>query len=316
MHLFFDLYMLVDVTTHNKVYNTVGPQAQWFAHRWGRRDYPELHLNPDFIPEHEIYHLTCFYGDTAEWKYLDNFLCTTQGTVFIDTYGMFSTSTIELLKESRLGFIKIPVDGWTKTMGSVHLHQQLEKVAHTMYMLPEKVIVEYSLYEHNMCDLPEFEKFCKSNQITYSIVPGVLNDDGMSCIVSEYAEWLYDVFPAPEILNYTKDITLYKSALGAERLKTYLKEVEGRSILNQPLLPNLSTVAIPQSIKNKFNTNQGKFISVTGHAFDCVELGQMFSMLLCTDWKFSPTEVKNLDDYKLSILYAASVLNAMDLPEL
>jgi hypothetical protein len=299
--------MIIDATTHSKVYNTVGPQAQWFAHRWGRRDYPDLHLDPSQIPDNDVYHLACFYGDTAEWKHLDDFLCTTDATVFIDTYGMFSTSTVELLQQSRIGFIKIHVDGWDRTMGKVHLNQDIQKVKHTMYMLSDKVQMEYYLYEHNMCDVPAFEQFCKDNDVQYNIQSGALNDDGMSCIVDENAEWLYDIFPASETLKSDHEPALYKSTLGSERLKTYLREPDGRGILNKPMLPNMSTVTVPQSIKKKFQSG-GEFVAVTGHAFDSVELGQMFSMLLCSDWKFNALDLKNIDDYRLSILYAASVL--------
>ena len=43
----------IDLTTKNTVYNTLGPQAQWVQHRFGKRDYPDIELDTntafDFI---------------------------------------------------------------------------------------------------------------------------------------------------------------------------------------------------------------------------------------------------------------------------
>ena len=303
--------MILDVTTHSSVYNTVGPQAQWYAHRWGKRDYPELHLDPAKIPPNNLYHLACFYGDTAEWKYLDDFLCKTVATIFIDSYGMFKSSTLELLQQCNIGFIKIPVDGWDTAMGKVHLGQDIESVKHSAYLLANKnVQLEYHLYQHNQEDVFEFKKFCKENNIPHTIVPGILNDDGISCIISENSKWLYDVYPA---VDNSKHIALNKTTLGAQRLKTYIKAPQGRSILHKPNIPNLSMIDIPEDLKQRYAPSSETFIASSGHCFNNVELGQMFCMLMCSDWQFSVLDIKNMDDYKLSIVYAGSLLTSMDL---
>ena len=39
----------VDLTTKNTVYNTLGPQAQWIQHRFGRRDYPDIELDAELV---------------------------------------------------------------------------------------------------------------------------------------------------------------------------------------------------------------------------------------------------------------------------
>lgn len=304
--------MILDVTTKNRVYNTVGPQAQWYRHRWGKRDYPDLDLRLSDIPDNPIYHLTCMYGDPADWKHIDKFLKVTDRTLFIDSYGMFKKSTLQLLTESSLGFINIRVDGWNNTMGKVFLGQKLNSVKKSISALNSKVKLEYRLYRHNLSDLTEFKEFCDNSDIEYSVLPGELTDDGLSCIVSPVGEWLYDIHSASEELQlgYAPE-QLHKTALGAERLKTYISDPLGRRITEYPMIPNITNLTVTQEIKDKYTEESSTFVSCTGHVFDNVQLGQLFMLLLAPDWKFSILDLPKLNDYEKSILYGASVLSAM-----
>ena len=306
--------MIVDVTTHNKIYNTVGSQAQWYRHRWGRRDYPELDLSLSDIPDNHIYHLTCIYGDPADWKHINQFLENTDKTIFIDTYGMFDDLTIDLLSQKSIGFIKIKVDGWTETMGKVYLHQQLDAVKKTARSLRSVVKMEYAIYDHNVCDIKGFKFFCESNNIEYEVVLGEETDNGLSCIVNENGEWLYDIFSVHTVDETQLDRApkdLDQTTTGYERLKTYLKGPDGRSILEHPLIPQIANLAVSQDIKDKFQEDTVKFIAPTGQLFENIHLGQIFMLLLASDWKFTSLDLPNLDDYEKSILYAASLLSTM-----
>jgi len=299
--------MILDVTTHNTVFNTVGLQAKWFAHRWGQRNYPLMDLELSDIPDAHIYHLACTYGDPADWKYIDDFLLTTTQTIFIDTYGMFSTSTLQLLQDLTIGFINVHVDGWDTTMGQVFLGQQLERVKDTVFVNPEKTTIVYSVYQHNQCDVANFIKFCKKHNINYDVKPGEITDNGVSCIVNQSAEWLYDLFPA-HAQDADTDQQLYRSTTGSQRLVTFMRSPEGRSILDNPLLPNLSTLNVSQEIKNKFIDGDPCFVSTTGIVFSNCALGQLYMALLGTDWRFTVLDLPHLDDYLKEVVYGASLI--------
>lgn len=304
--------MILDVTTNNTVYNTIGLQAKWFAHRWGKRSYPSLDLELSDIPASPIYHLACVYGDPADWKYIDDFLLTTNQTVFLDTYGMFTTSTLELLKDVSVGFVHLHVDGWNTTMGKVYLGQQLDSVKDTVFALPASTTLIYSVYQHNVCDIPEFIEFCEKHNIKYKIKPGDITDNGLSCIVNQDSEWLYDIWAAPtddlEAMDFSQHTPLYKSTTGGQRLVTFMRPPEGRSIIDKPLLPNLSTLDISQEIKNKFTDGDPCFVSTNGIVFSNCALGQLFMALLGTDWKFTVLDLPHLDDYLKEVVYGASLI--------
>lgn len=307
--------MILDVTTNNTVYNTISLQAKWFAHRWGKRHYPTLDLELSNIPASPIYHLACAYGDPADWKHIDEFLLTTNQTVFLDTYGMFTTSTLELLKDVSVGFVHLYIDGWETTMGKVHLGQQLERVKNTVFALPRTTTLIYSVYQHNMCDIPEFIQFCKKHKIKYDIRHGDITDDGLSCIVNQDADWLYDVWAAPttnpDDMDFSQEWPLYKSTTGSQRLLTFMRSPEGRSIIDKPLIPNLTMLTLSEKIKDKFIDTEPCFVAVTGMIFENRELGQLFMALLGTDWKFTVLDLPHLDDYRKEVLYGASLIKAL-----
>ena len=61
----------IDLTTKNTVYNTLGPQAQWVQHRFGRRDYPNIELAVETVKQvisqsSDTINFISVFGDPSE----------------------------------------------------------------------------------------------------------------------------------------------------------------------------------------------------------------------------------------------------------
>jgi hypothetical protein len=61
----------IDLTTKNTVYNSLGAQAQWVQHRFGRRNYPDLELDTDTVKQlisqaNDTVNLISVFGDPSE----------------------------------------------------------------------------------------------------------------------------------------------------------------------------------------------------------------------------------------------------------
>ena len=327
--------MLVDVTTHNSVYDALSPQAQWFDHRIGRRNYPTVELTLSQIQQlHDndahLFHMVSVYGDVADWSHLTDYLIEhPEKPLYIDTYGMFTKDALLLLRDANLHRMVIKIDGWGESMGKIHLGQKHEVVMNTIREVSKNhhVFVEYYTYKHNVKDIKCFLEFCESMHIHAKLTTGDMNDDGLSCIVDQDGQWLYDVYSAGISSDWirskhTKNITydavvddeiLHKSVTGFNRLRTFIQPPQGRSILNNPILPSLSALTNDTIISKFTSRSQTKSCTVTGHVFDNNDLGMLFSMLLGDDWKVTFNDVSTKDQYRLEALYAIKLLAEMDL---
>ena len=338
--------MIIDCTTKNQVYDSTSPQGEWYAHRWGKRNYPEVELTSAelqslYCATTEPMLLKCTYGDPADWTDINSFLRSkSKYDVIVDTYGMFKGSTLRILKrQERL--VNIEIDGWTNTMGQVFLGQDYETVKDTIIQLQECCVVYYHLYHHNIEDAKEFCKFAESYNITIQVKPGRVTNDFYHSVIDQDANWLYDVFPVEfeELQEHEKLITVnehqstfypfpepdpiksqYRKSLAAyNTLRTFMQDPDGTSILDNPLV----TPVFPhKGLKVKFLKealgDDNRYVAPTGHILPSIQLGSSFMYMLCTDWKFKKSDVLNveMDQYRLKLLHYAQELSQLDLEKI
>lgn len=328
--------MIIDLTTHNTVYNPTGAQGQWFQHRWGRRDYGDYQLTLEQVKfaaskTADPVIFLCTYGDPADWPYLAEAAEHLQNRLQVITYGMLSESDARSLRHNGC-LVKVMLDGFNQA-GTVFLNARSDVIQRNLQILSDCAIAELNTYTHNVCEIPELVAFCNQHSIKLMFTPGVNNDNFGTCIVSESVKWLYDVYPVQlrtdvcsadelsdlaEKYQYSKPVKLNKSIQGYERLRTYYRVVNKRNIFQRPMVAKLITdITLHQQINQ--NCDQTNLISVspTGHVFSNDHMFSIFMRILCTDWDLSRTVVaKNSNNYVLETLYCVQKLLDLNLEEL
>lgn len=282
----------IDVTTKNTVYNTLGPQAQWIQHRFGRRNYPNIEL--DFLAVKDIIetttdtiNLVSIYGDPCCYTHIKDLLQEIQpGRLVINTYLNFvDDDLIDLINKSN-AYVVVPLSGLDDKCDTIVLHSSWDKIQHNLKSLTCGALVEFYTYEHNTHQVEEIQKFCKENIIELNLKKGIsIHPDGFSPVVNENGEWLYDVFPTD---NYDICKGLNKTVNGYNSLIQFVKPVTGKSIIDSPIIFNVSHEHV--------FTNDSKCLSITGHTLNSVEKLYAFSNALCTDWNLSYSKI--LDNKK------------------
>jgi len=318
--------MIVDPTTKNQIYDPTSPQGEWYAHRWGRRDYPDVELVNDdlttlYCRPTEPLHLKCMYGDPADWTDLDRFLRAKNSfIVIVDSYGMFKESTLRVLKRQERE-VNIYIDGWEDTMGKVFLGQDFETVKSSIMELKDvkrngkpALVVHYNLYQHNIEDAKKFCQFAEDEEIAIRVFPGKHCNGYYHSVIDENSNWLYDVFPVhfeglqehemlmavtehqskfypipepdPELSRLPKTIEAYNT------LRTFMKPPEGVSILDGALITKLfPDKQYKIHLTREMLEDTNRYLCPTGHILPSMALGVSFMNMLCTDWRFAKSDV-------------------------
>ena len=355
--------MIIDPTTHNQIYDPTSPQGEWYAHRWGRRDYPEVELQNDdlttlYCRPTEPLHLKCMYGDPADWTDIDKFLRAKNSfTVIMDTYGMLKDSTIRILKRQERQ-VNIYIDGWENTMGKVFLGQDFETVKSSIMELKDVVcnqkpalIVHYNLYQHNIEDAKRFCEFAEEEGVTIRVFPGKHCNGYYHSIIDENSNWLYDVFPVDfeDLQEHERLIeisenqaTFYpfpepdpslacmpKTLAAYNTLRTFMKDPEGESILDDALITNLfPDKKLKIELTRRMIGEDNRYLCPTGHILPNMQLGVTFMNMLCSDWSFKKSDIVTLktsysgygidefEEYRLELLHYAQEIKKLDLDKL
>lgn len=281
----------IDLTTVNNVYNTVGPQSQWVQHRFGRRDYPLLHLNTSSIQEFiditaETLNFISCYGDPSCHPDILKILERVQpGKCVINTHLNFQNNDLINLLNQKKSYVVVPLFGINNLCDKIQLYSDWQTILNNLRNLTCGVCVEFYVYEHNKHQVTEIRELSKTLGFNLSIKEGIVtHPDGFSSIVNENGIWLYDVFKEGNTLN--KWSTLEKTVYGYNNLIQYAKPCRGSSILSNPKVFNTSEYIEYPIIPS---------ISVTGDVFPSFELHQIFSNALCSDWDFSYSKILNLN---------------------
>lgn len=282
----------IDVTTKNTVYNTLGPQAQWIQHRFGRRNYPDIELDFSAVKDiiettTDTINLVSIYGDPCCYTYIKDLLQSIEpGRLVINTYLNFVDDNLLSLINQSGAYVVVPLSGLHDLCNSVVLHSSWDKIEHNLKSLTCGVLLEFYTYEHNTHQVEQIQKFCKENNIELKLKKGIsIHPDGFSPVVDENGNWLHDVRPAED---FSIQKALNKTVDGYNSLIQFVKPITGKSIINSPIIYNVS--------HNHVFKDDYLCVSVTGHKLKSSEKLHAFSNALCTDWNLSYSKI--LDYHK------------------
>jgi hypothetical protein len=275
----------IDLTTKNTVYNTLGPQAQWVQHRFGRRDYPDIDLDlraaAKIIEQNplETIHFISTFGDPSQHTNIDKIVeLINPGKLVFNSHLNFKNDLLIELLNNKHSYVVFPCYGVYDLADKILLHNDWQLVENNLSKL-KSVCVEFYLFEHNIHQIPIIKNLCNKLSLELKIKPGTfLHPAGFSTIVDENKNWLYDVYSCKEDSKNTKWPVLHKTVNGYNSLIQYVKPYKGKSILANPNFYKLN---------NNVIDNNNISVSFTSHVFPSFELHQVFSNALCTDWNFS-----------------------------
>lgn len=282
----------IDLTTNSPVYNTIGAQAQWIQHRFGRRNYPNLELDADVVIKtlsniNETINFISIFGEPcAHPNFLEILKTVNVGCSVVNTTLNFVNDHIIDELNNKKTFVVVPLYGINELCDKIVLHSDWTTISNNLKNLNTGVSVEFYLFEHNIHQLEEVKQFCKDTNCELKINTGVaIHPSGFSPIVNEHAEWLYDAYSAGQS-STIKWGTLHKTVSGYNSLIQFVKPIKGRSIIDNP--------AVHQFVQD-YKYDENISISVTGDVFPSFELHKMFSNALCTDWNLSFNNIANID---------------------
>ena len=326
--------MIIDVTTHNTIFNPLSAQGQWFQHRWGRRSYDLIDLSIEHFKQcvlntDDDITLLCEYGDPANWVHLESACKIAKERLHIISYGLFTEKQIKCIKKYGCNVV-FTLDGLSEC-GSVYLNADRATIQSNIHSLQKQCVIEFKCYEHNLHDIPELIKLYKYKNIPIKFTKGHNVEENYSCIISEKGEWLYDVYgneyetdvlvgndlqPISDKFKNNKRKVLNKSVLGYNLLRTYIKERHERNILESPLI---SKDVYNESKKNitlkQIQEINMISVSPTGHVFSNSTLFAIFMRMLCRDWSLKRRDIVNFhgNDYAQDVLYCGQYLKGIDL---
>lgn len=329
--------MIIDVTTNNTIFNPLSAQGQWFQHRWGKRSYDLIdlsieHFEQCFLNTDDDITLLCEYGDPANWVYLESACKIAKERLHIVSYGLFTEQQIKCIIKYGCNVV-FTLDGLSEC-GRVYLKADRTTIQTNIHSLQKQCVIEFKCYQHNIHDIPELIKLYKYKNIPIKFTKGHNVEGNYSCIINEQGEWLYDVYGYDfetdvlsgndlqeiykKFLNVNR-VTLHKSVIGYNLLRTYIKERHERSILEFPLI---SKDVYDLTLKDKTLNNISEFnmvsVAPTGHVFNNSTLFAIFMRLLSRDWSLKRRDIENFhgNEYAQEVLYCAQYLKEKDLNSL
>lgn len=282
----------IDLTTNNTVYNTLGAQAQWLQHRFGKRNYPELSLNTSTVKafletcDDTVNFISVFGDPCCHLDFLDIISNVKEGHSVINTYLNFNDDSIIQVLNNKHSYVVVPLYGIGALHDKILLGSDWNVVRNNLSKLTN-VCVEFYMFEHNIYQLEEIKELSRILNFDLKIKQGIsLHPDGFSPIVNSNGEWLYDAYPCNENTINLKWKDLYKTVNGYNSLIQFIKPIKGKSILNSPNV---------FKVQDNYTYDNQTSISVTGHRFNSFELHQVFSNALCTDWDLSFSKITEYD---------------------
>lgn len=286
----------IDLTTKNRIYNTLGPQAQWVQHRFGKRKYPDTDLTLSCVLDilkisNDTINFISVYGDPCcHPDFITIINNVPAGKSVVNTSLNFVDDQIINALNENHSYVVVPLFGINELCNSIALLSDWNIILNNLKKLTCGVCVEFYTFEHNIFQVDEITNLSKKLGFELKINKGAaLHPDGFSPIVNESGEWLYDAYPCSTGQNI-KWPQLCKTVRGYNSLVQFVKTINGKSILDNPGFYKIS----------KMHThNNMTSISVTGHVFPSFELHQIFSNALCPDWDLSFTKI--VADDKMTI---------------
>lgn len=336
--------MIIDPTTRNNIYNPLSAQGQWIMHRWGKRTYPEIDISLEkvlhaldsisegfFLFDRPIY-LKSAYGDAALWPDVTRISKLVGSGLTVTTYGMIDLRLANMIKTHK-SMLHVYLDGYRDLCGKIFQGARWGDVAGLLNDIKSNAMVEFFVYEHNKHQIPSILRFCKKRNIKIKFTPGIKNDVEGSCIIDQYGNWLYDVIPhdletdmldvnygsiaeinkfhdLKEEYSGLEPVPLTRRLENYKSLRTYIKHIEGRSVLDCPMVSKIHEY---EALDKQFNINELDYhITPSGHVTTNSEQYSMFVNMLASDWVANNRSVQNFapyETYKFKMLYYAQMFN-------
>jgi hypothetical protein len=278
----------IDLTTKNTVYNTLGPQAQWIQHRFGRRNYPDLELELDTVvkivqeSEDTINLISC-YGDPSSYSnILDILDKVKEGRCVFNSHLSFENDQLIDALNNKQAYVVVPLFGIEDLNDKILLRSNWDLVLKNIKNLKCNVCIEFYTYSFNYHQIDKVRSLFNSDNIEVKFKEGLYTHPaGFSPIVDENGKWLYDAY-SPK----SKWKELLQTVNGYNCLIQFVKPVKGKSILKNPLIYRIDGVSARDNIS----------ISVTGDVFPSYNLLVQFSNALCSDWTLAFSKITERDN--------------------
>lgn len=298
--------MLIDVTTINNIYNTIGPQASWHKHAFGKRNYPEKCLSISEIKKlnNNTAILKSFYGDAFLHPYIRNIIDYFK-SLKIYSYGMYGEELYKYAVNRGCEII-FEIDGFRESCGQVFLGSDWKVLERNINICGDKCHILFHIFEHNKQDLKKLQKFATEKNIQIKIQD--FSQKNIFPIINKNGVWMYDVLSRNSD-NLKHYLGLKRHLHTYEFLRTLTNPPRKKSIMEQPLIPkfNLGNYDIIDDIT---------VITPTGHVFQNQELYTMFMYMLGDDWDVGLNTVKESNnEYLHRILFFAQKILEKDLDE-
>lgn len=324
--------MIIDPTTRNSVFNPVGIQGQWYQHRWGQRDYPQISLSSDQLRisldnnNEGFINVPLMYGDVADYEHFDILSKHGKDKLNLNSYGMFSNDYVTLIL-SNYNQVTIHVDGWGETLGKVFLGTDYTKIKKVAETIPHLNLV-YHCYQHNIQSLAECYQFCIHHNITLHLQSGeVHNGNNSHPIITKEKQWLYDVHGFTVDKDKCSDLEKYISEMSVQKgyklrkslysyntLRTYMKVPEGRRITESALVPRIfPDKELEIHFKNSLFQIDCQAVTPTGHVFTSHNMMSTFMQFLGKDWGFDVRRLNSYDEFMLRLLFSAQEIQRYDI---
>jgi len=320
--------VIIDPTTRNNIYCPISPQGQWFNHRFGPRDYPDVELNFNTVEKIASRYIglpflaifSSKYGDPIEWSYIKDCSDYLENWMRMETYGMGDIDTYFYCARNFTETM-IHLDGLNELCGKVHLGADWNHINELVKTLRNfrKPDLTFHAYEHNKHQIPAIVSYadkCGSKLLIKTA--DTKTEPHGSCIIDQSKTWLYDAIPhtvpsgltnkqlAEQYANLDP-VPLIRNLVGYNSLRIYTKPSKGRNILESPMLTRVTQTADVVSHKIIKARETHIWLAPTGHCFHTSEEYSMFMYMLGREWNVTNTEMKQLevtgrDEYAKEVL--------------
>lgn len=294
----------IDCTTDNNVYDPTDGQGQWFQHRWGRRNYPNLSLGFEHAYIHcadsDQVQLNCTYGDPLCWPQLSEFLQVCHKPLIIHTTAnVCDFSLVRQLLHPRIEVV-ITLDGIEEQCGRVFLGADWQTILANLQLLRDRCSVKFQTYEHNCYQIPRLLELAQKYKFAVNFETPAKNDRFGTAVIDQDCNWLYDVIPVDvgelsvESVEQVASMFpqpetgLKKHTWSYNSLKTFMPRLAHRSILENPLVGRVNYMPDrEQEFLAAYQHVDGKYITPDNQTFWNGKTYSAYMLMLADDWKFS-----------------------------
>ena len=238
--------VFIDLTSKNNSFISFDNQGSFIDHRFGKRAIPEEHLDFNKItnfllaenPNQII--LESVFGDPLEYYKIEEFINFCDGNniqIICVTNGV--SDKIHLLKKCN-SYCIFKLYGFEKTISIVTPDIKFESIQKNLKYCNK---IHYYVYKENLSDISAVQENEYNIEVEYFPGPTVGHD--INHVMSIDGKWYHDVHSLDiDESNYNynslkdldvKDTGIVKTVVGYHLLKTFLRPIQGKSLLETSL---------------------------------------------------------------------------------